>query len=176
MCFQRQGLYLMVRCQIFHTKCVLICSLDKNSPSLTPDLFILRQNRRKWKLAFLQHVRIFSSIWQGQGLPQKAPLKSEINFKNTTFFWGSKSISLEKRDTSRSHCRKWWWNSQSREPQFKNKSQKKLKFPQELFLKTLFPPFNISDPFSESISYDPAKAFIKTRPSVAEIPGLKRNI
>lgn len=35
-------------------------------------------------------------------------------------------------------------------------------------------PFNISDPFSESISYDPAKAVIETRPSVAEIPGLQR--
>lgn len=62
------------------------------------------------------------------------------------------------------------------EPPLKNKlsHRESSSFHKNFSSKLLFSPFSIPGPFSESISYDPAKAVIKNRPSVAEIPELKK--
>lgn len=66
--------------------------------------------------------------------------------------------------------------SEHRAPVQKQVTEKAQVSTRTLPQNSFFSPFNFSDLFSESISYDPAKAVIKTRPSVTEIPGLKRNI
>lgn len=158
---------------------MLICSLDKDSPSVTPenDLFYLKAEQEKMETLYFFSMSGFSAPCDSdrgcnRKLLWKVTLKILLSSQEAKLFPEIREIATLQGITAENGGGT--VRAQSRSSKISHR--KSSSFHKNSSSKLFFSPFNFSDPFSESISYDPAKAVIKTRPSVAEIPGLKRNI